>query len=92
MGLGRLPSPSLGRLASSHGLGHAGNLVPGQAEGRGPQHWPRLSFNDLVTAFAHLLPRRPLTAEDLADIIAKQHRLRRQASDSHARQSMKALE
>ncbi|WP_085216866.1 hypothetical protein [Methylomagnum ishizawai] len=58
----------------------------------GRQSWPMLSFSDLVTALAHLLPRRPLTAEDLADIIAKRHRLRRQASDSHARRSMKALE
>jgi hypothetical protein len=40
-----------------------------------------LSFNDLITALAHLLPRRQLTAVDLADIIAKRHRLRRQAKD-----------
>jgi len=29
----------------------------------GRQQWPMLSFNDLVTALAHLLPRRQLTAE-----------------------------
>jgi SRSO17 transposase len=65
-------------------------LVKQKVAGR--QHWPMLSFNDLVTALAHRLPRRQLTAEDLADIIAKRHRLRRQASDSHAKRSMKALE
>lgn len=32
-----------------------------------------LSFNDLVTALEHLLPRRQLTAEELADIIGKRH-------------------
>jgi hypothetical protein len=51
-----------------------------------------LSFNDLVTAMAHLLPRRQLTAEDLAEIIDKRHRLRRQAKESHARRSAVALE
>ena len=34
----------------------------------GRQQWPMLSFNDLVTALEHLLPRRQLTAEELADI------------------------
>lgn len=61
-----------------------------KVEGR--QQWPMLSFNDLITALAHLLPRRQLTAEDLADIIAKRHRLRQQAKDSHARRSARALE
>ena len=36
---------------------------------QGRQQWPMLSFNDLVTALGHLLPRRQLTAEDLAAII-----------------------
>lgn len=53
---------------------------------------PGGDFNDLVTALAHLLPRRPLTADDLADIITKRHRLRRQAKKSHARRSMAAFE
>jgi SRSO17 transposase len=65
-------------------------LVKQKAEGR--RQWPMLSFNDLITALAHLLPRRQLTAVDLADIIAKRHRLRRQAKDSHARRSARALE
>jgi hypothetical protein len=46
-----------------------------------------LSFNDLVTALGHLLPRRQLTAEELADIISKRHYLRRKAKESHARRS-----
>lgn len=53
----------------------------------GRQQWPMLSFNDLVTALAHLLPRRQLTAEGLADIISKRHHLRQQAKDSYARRS-----
>ena len=36
----------------------------------GRQQWPMLSFNDSITALAHLLPRRQLTAEDLAGIIS----------------------
>ena len=51
-----------------------------------------LSFNDLVTALAHLLPRRQLTAEDLTAIITKRHRMRQDAKASHARRSMAALE
>jgi SRSO17 transposase len=65
-------------------------LVKQKIQGR--QQWPMLSFNDLVTALAHLLPRRQLTAEDLADIIAKRHRLRQDAKESHARRSMAAIE
>ena len=65
-------------------------LVKQKIQGR--RQWPMLSFNDLVTALAHLLPRRQLTAEGLADLIAKRHRLRRQAKDSHIRRSMAALE
>ena len=58
----------------------------------GRQQWPMLSFNDLVTALGHLLPRRQLTAEDLADIIDKRHDLRRKAKKSHSRRSQVALE
>lgn len=53
----------------------------------GRQQWPMLSFNDLVTALAHLLPRRQLTAEELADVINKRHDLRQKAKDYHARRS-----
>lgn len=59
---------------------------------QGRTQWPMLSFNDLVTAPAHLLPRRQLTAEDLAEIITKRHRLREQAKESHARRAAAALE
>jgi SRSO17 transposase len=65
-------------------------LVKQKIQGR--QQWPMLSFNDLVTALAHLLPRRQLTAEDLAGIIAKRHRMRQDAKESHARRTMTALE
>ena len=59
---------------------------------QGRQQWPMLSFNDLVTALAHLLPRRLLTAEDLAAIIDQRHRLRQTAKDSHAPRTQVALE
>jgi SRSO17 transposase len=65
-------------------------LVKQKIQGR--SQWPMLSFNDLVTALAHLLPRRQLTAEDLAEIINKRHRLRKQAKDSQARRAAAALE
>lgn len=65
-------------------------LVKQKVEGR--RQWPMLSFNDLVTALAHLLPRRQLTTEDLAALIEKRHQLRRRARESHARRSMIALE
>ena len=65
-------------------------LVKQKLEGR--NHWPMLSFNDLVTALAHLLPKRQLTAEELADIITKRHRLRQRAKASQTRRSMTALE
>jgi SRSO17 transposase len=58
----------------------------------GRQQWPMLSFNDLVTALEHLLPRRQLTAKELADIIGKRHDLRQKAKESHARRSQVALE
>jgi SRSO17 transposase len=59
---------------------------------QGRKQWPILSFNDLVTALAHLLPRRQLTAEDLAAIIDKRHRLRQRAKESCARRSQVAME
>ena len=59
---------------------------------QGRKQWPMLSINDLVTALAHLLPRRQLTAEDLAAIIDKRHRLRRKAKESSARRAQVALE
>lgn len=68
-------------------------LVKQKIEGR--RQWPMqpmLSFNDLVTALAHLLSRRQLTAEKLAAIITKRHRLCQQAKEFHARRSMAALE
>ncbi len=40
----------------------------------------------------HLLPRRQLTAEELADIISKRHYLRRKAKESQARRSQVARE
>ena len=58
----------------------------------GRQQWPMLSLNDLVTALTHLLPRRQLTAQELAGIIEDRHRLRRKAKESHAKQSRKRLE
>ncbi|WP_295455052.1 hypothetical protein [uncultured Thiodictyon sp.] len=60
--------------------------IPGRTQ------WPMLSFNDVVTALAHLLPRRQLTAEDLAEIINKRHSLREQAKESHARRAAATLE
>ena len=65
-------------------------LVKQKISGR--QQWLMLSFNDLVTALEHLLPRRQLTAEELADIINKRHYLRRKAKESHARRSQVARE
>lgn len=58
----------------------------------GRQQWPMLSFNDLVTALAHLLPRRQLTAEELADIINQRHRLRKKAKDFHIKPQQVANE
>jgi hypothetical protein len=58
----------------------------------GRQQWPVLPFNDFVTALEHLLPRRQLTAEELADIIAKRHDLGRKAKESYARRSQVALQ
>jgi hypothetical protein len=64
-------------------------LIKQKIQGR--KQWPMLSFNDLVTALAHLLPRRQLTAEDLAAIIDKRHRLRQRTKESSARRAQIAL-
>ena len=47
--------------------------------------WPMLSLNDLVTAIAHMLPKRQMTAPELADVLARRHQARLAAKDSHAR-------
>ncbi len=52
----------------------------------------RKSFPTPITALEHLLPRRQLSTEELADIISKRHDLRRKAKESHARRSQVALE
>lgn len=57
----------------------------------GRRQWPMLSVNDLVTALAHMLPRRQLTAEELAEIIHKRHQRRLNAKQSSARRKV-ALE
>jgi len=58
---------------------------------QGRKRWPMLLFNDLVTALAHPLLRRLLTAEDLAAIIDKRHRLRQRAKEAHARRAQVGL-
>lgn len=64
-------------------------LVKQKMQGR--SQWPMLSVNDLVTALAHILPRRQLTAEELAEIILKRHQRRSSAKQSSVRQN-RALE
>ena len=54
----------------------------------GRKQWPMLSFNDLVTALAHMLPQRQLTTEDLAAIIHKRHRRRLSAKKSSAKRKV----
>ncbi|MGH9802197.1 MAG: hypothetical protein ACRD82_17685 [Blastocatellia bacterium] len=74
-------------------VGHVGYRIFGQTKNPGKSTVAcLLSFNDLVTALAHLLPRRQLTAEDLAAIIEQRQRLRRKAKGSHARCTQVALE
>jgi len=91
-------SAALGRLAlvpcgyHHMALVMLGTLFLLKQKKAGRQQWPMLSFNDLVTALAHLLPRRQLTAEELADVINKRHDLRQKAKESHARRSQVALE
>ncbi|MBK9663141.1 MAG: hypothetical protein IPO71_08935 [Nitrosomonas sp.] len=55
------------------------------------RQWPMLSINDLVTALAHMLPRRQLTAAELAEIIHKRHQRRLSAKQSSVRRKV-ALE
>ena len=54
----------------------------------GRHQWPMLSINDLVTALAHMLPRRQLTAEELAEIIHKRHQRRLSAKQSSVRRKV----
>jgi multicomponent K+:H+ antiporter subunit D len=51
--------------------------------------WPMLSLNDLVTAIAHLLPQRQMTAPELAAVIERRHRDRNAAKDSHRRKQLR---
>ncbi|SMF97891.1 hypothetical protein SAMN02949497_4876 [Methylomagnum ishizawai] len=64
--MGRLPSPPLDAWHHHMALVMLGTLFLEKQKVAGRQSWPMLSFSDLVTALAHLLPARPLTAEDLA--------------------------
>ncbi|MCB1983940.1 MAG: hypothetical protein H6936_05925 [Burkholderiales bacterium] len=57
----------------------------------GREQWQMLFVNDLVTALAHMLPRRQLTAEELAEIIHKRHQRRFSAKKSVTRRNV-ALE
>lgn len=54
----------------------------------GREEWSMLSVNDLVLAMSHMLPRRQLTVEELAEIIHKRHRRRRNAKLSSIRKSV----
>lgn len=47
--------------------------------------WPMLSLNDIVTAIAHMLPRRQMTSVELAHIITQRHHLRESAKRSHSK-------
>lgn len=58
----------------------------------GQQQWPMLSFNDLVTAMAHLLPRRQLTADELATTVSNRHQRRQRAKESHSRRTARRLD
>jgi SRSO17 transposase len=69
-----------------------GTLFLAKQKAAGREQWPMLSFSDLVTALAHLLPRRVLSADELADIITRRHDRRRNAKRSHARRSLAARE
>ena len=64
-----------------------GTLFLAKQKMEGREQWPMLSFNDLVTAMRHMLPRRQLTADELARIIEDRHRRRTQAQESHARRA-----
>jgi len=67
-----------------------GTLFLVKQKNAGRQQWHMLSFNDLVTALEHLLSRRQLMDEELADIISKRHYLRRKAKKPHAKKSQGA--
>jgi SRSO17 transposase len=47
--------------------------------------WPMLSLNDIMTAIVNLLPRRQMTAEELARIIGRRHAKRESAKRSHTK-------
>ena len=53
---------------------------------------PYLFRSGYLTFVFSQLTRRQLTAEDLAVIIDKRHRLRQKAKESHARRAQVALE
>jgi len=69
-----------------------GTLFLAKQKKAGRQQWPMLSFNDLVTALAHLLLRRQMTASELVEVITQRHRLRQQAKDFRYRRTGVALE
>jgi len=68
-----------------------GTLFLAKQKVEGRKRWPMLSFNDLVTALGYRLPRRPMTAEQLAVLIERRHRRRQQAKESHARHALRSL-
>lgn len=49
------------------------------------QTWPMLSLSDMVTAIAHMLPKRQMSATELAGVIERRHQLRKAAKESHRR-------
>jgi SRSO17 transposase len=53
------------------------------------QTWPMLSLNDMVTAIAHMLPKRQMTAPELAAVIERRHREREAAKLSHRRRQQR---
>ena len=53
------------------------------------QSWPMLSLNDMVTAIAHMLPKRQMTAPELAAVIERRHRDREAAKQSHRRRQQR---
>ena len=87
----RLSSTPMGCIASSHGLVMLATLFLAKQKMQGCSQWPMLSVNDLVTALAHMLPRRQLTPEELAEIIHKRHQRRSSAKQSFVWQN-RALE
>lgn len=47
--------------------------------------WPMLTLNDIVTAIAHMLPKRQMTSAELAHIITQRHNLHESAKRSHSK-------